>query len=143
MDNQDTQKSYADLLREVSRNAKELFASEIDLVRIEAKSSFKTVERHSYALIISVWFVLFAPLGLFASAILVLGDYWEGRYWLSSLVVGASALFVGLVLMKNTVKKIRSEPKLMQATQNTLNFVADKTKENVEDVSIALSGGKT
>lgn len=134
-----TQKSYADLLREITQNAKDLVSSEIDLIKTEAKSAFQKVASHSVGLGIGSWLLIVSPVAIFVSVVLLLGEYLNGQYWLSALIVGLSGMIVGGVLTKIAVKKI-SDIDAMSVTKKSLEKVSKRTKQDAQDLSLAIKG---
>jgi len=137
----DIQKSYADLLREITQNAKELVASEINLVKTEARSVYKNIIGHSVALSIGIWLVVFGPPFLLGSAVMVLGEQLDGRYWLSALIIGFTATLLGTVSLWIAAKRIANSHTSLQVTKKSIDRISKRTKDDVEDLSLALKGG--
>jgi uncharacterized membrane protein YqjE len=138
---EDASKSYAELLREITQNAKNFLSSEIELIKVEAKTVIKRVGSHSVALGIGMWLTVFAPLGLLTAAAIALGDYWGGRYWLSTLVISALALTTGLACIYTAVQKIKKAPVDLKSSKKALEKLSNVAKQDSRDLSYALKGG--
>jgi len=106
------EKPLSELIRDLINGSYALFQKEIKLARTEASHNARSIGRQVAA---SMTFAIIAWLGiqaLLAFSIIGLGKLLDGKFWLSSLIVGLIFLVPGIFLTIRSIKKIGHDASL-------------------------------
>lgn len=130
----DTTPSVATLLRQLADDGRTLVRQEITLARLELQSNAVSFAKRIGLVGFGIGMLLVGLLVLTAFLVLALGVLLDGRYWLSSLIVGATLAVAGLVALlvgrsglarqtmkpEQTVETIRDNREWMKAEARQL-----------------------
>lgn len=133
--------SYADVFREVTTSAKQLITSEIELVKVELKDLTTEATSHIAQAILFGALLIVSVIPLLAAAVIALGNYWDGNYALSSLVVGLACAVVGGIFAYRAINKLTNVD-VMPATQSSIAEGTESVKRKTAQVADAVQGEK-
>lgn len=112
--------SLGDLFKRLTTDTGELIRQEATLVKAEMRETGSTLASGAKEIGIAVGLALAGSLALVAFLVIGLGNVLDGRYWLSSLIVGVVALGVGMMLAKNAVSSVKKRGLAPKQTIETL-----------------------
>jgi len=119
-DFQASEPTWGEILAEVADGLKMITKGEFDLAKAEAKHA---AEKFRHSMVLAVSFGAMAIVGilpLIAAAVIGLGISLDGRYWLSSLIVGAVLVIVGAVTASVSLKRLGKEDLSLPQTRDSL-----------------------
>lgn len=91
--------SLGQLIKSLASDGQALIRQEIDLARTELQDSAVSLAKGSALVAAGLLFAALGGLVLLVFAVLALGALLDGRYWLSSLIVGGILALIGVVLL--------------------------------------------
>ena len=118
-----TNTSYADVFRDVTVSAKQLIQSEVALIKVEIKDVAENVSAHIVQAIFAGALIIVSAVPLLASAIIALGNYWDGNYALSSLVIGLVCAVVAGIVGYRAFTKLKNIDISLPATKESLAII--------------------
>ena len=87
------------LIKRLADDGRALVRQEVELAKIEVRSSVTAVARGSVFVAAGALFLVLGLLVLLVFALLGLGRLLDGQYWLSSLIIGGILSLGGVVLL--------------------------------------------
>lgn len=132
--------SYGALLREVTTSAKQLIQSEVQLIKVEMKEIVSEAGSHLTQTVLFGALVLASVVPLLAAAVIALGDYWDGNYALSSLVIGLALAVIGGVFGYRALRNLL-RLNVMPASTAALRDGADAVKRKSAQLTHAVAEG--
>ncbi len=130
-------KSYSHTINDVLVSAKNLLRSEINLFLTELQQLQPQFAKHLMQASFFGALVAFSVLPFLAFLVIGLGLILDGRYWLSSLVVGVLCVAIGVPLSKQALKKIKEEDFNFNQTKRSLKDILQTASEGFEKVNSA------
>ena len=106
------------IIKEITNSLVGLFRSEIRLAKTELARQSKYVARDSIKVALFGAIAGLGVLCLLAFVIVGLGDLFNGRYWLSSLLVGLALVIPGAVFAIQSAKQVGKDAKLPISRQS-------------------------
>lgn len=134
--------SYGVLIRDLALSTKNLVASEVELLNAEIRESRQKIQKHALQSLIFGFLVVLSLLPLLAFAVLALGNYLDGRYDLSALIVGVVMAAIGGPLAWRAYRKIKDEDWRMPETSVTLRQQKNLMHEKLNEMAHALGRRK-
>lgn len=116
--------SLGDLFKRLTTDTGELIRQEAGLAKAEIRETGTALVNDARAIGVAAGLGVAGALSLVAFLVIGLGVLLDGRYWLSSLVVGVVALAVGALMVKGAMRDIKQRSLVPQQTLETLR--ADK-----------------
>ena len=99
--------SLGELFKRLTSDSAELVRQEVALAKAELRETGGMLAADGAKVGAAVGLALAGALALTAFLVIALGNLFDGRYWLSALLVGAVMLVVGAVLAKNAVNDVK------------------------------------
>ena len=99
--------SLGELLKRLTSDSADLVRHEVALAKAELRETGGMLAADGAKVGAAVGLALAGALALTAFLVIALGNLFNGRYWLSALLVGAVMLAVGAVLAKNAVNDVK------------------------------------
>ena len=112
--------SIGDLFRRLTTDTGELIRQEAALAKAEIRETGSALAGDAREIGMAIGLALAGALALVAFLVIGLGNVLDGRYWLSSLIVGIVATGVGMMLAKNAVNDMKNRSFKPQQTIDTL-----------------------
>lgn len=135
--------SYGSVLRDVVESGAHLLHDEVALLKAELARSVASARDHLTQAALFGTLVALSVLPFMAFLVIGLGVLLDGRYWLSSLLVGLVFASVGGALAYRAWLKLKAEDFTLPRTRRSLGKDALAVQSKVEDVKdAATSGGK-
>lgn len=106
------------IIREFLDGFKGLLRGEIRLAKAEASQNARDAIRQFAQIGFATAMATLGALVLLAFAVIGIGTLLDGRFWLSSLIVGSVLFFPGLILMLVSMRKVRIDASLPQLRDN-------------------------
>lgn len=132
--------SYAAALRELAVSAQELLHNEVGLVKAELADSVSRAGRHIALTALFGALVALSLLPLIAFLVIALGDYLDGRYWLSSLITACAFAAIGGPLAWRAYIRLTTEDFTLPRTRQSLDRNAIAVQSRVEDLKNMSTG---
>ncbi len=126
-------KSFSQVLRDVGSSAKNLFDSELTLIKTEIRQSSEKLGRDLLRLTLFGALLAVSILPFLAFAIIALGEAFSQRYWLSSLTVALLCGGVGGLLTVRSYHQLKNDMGL-PATKQTLRDGANTFSDGIKHV---------
>jgi uncharacterized membrane protein YqjE len=127
-------------LRDVVAAATELLKDETRLARAEilatATEARGFIKKALYAAIL----VGLSVIPFMAFLVLAIGEYLDGRYWLSSLIVAAASGSIGLILYFDAKRELAGKARLPN-TRKSLDRAASAVQDKMYDIKLTTRGG--
>lgn len=136
----DKSPSYGQALYEIISSGRELLQSDFQLFKAELRESAKLVGKHGSQLVAFGTIFALSILPLVAFLVIGLGEILDGRYWLSSLIVGVVFAVIGGIMTYVTYKKIKSDPVDFSHTKSSLRHELNSVQEHVEKAKFVTKG---
>ncbi len=133
--------SLTSVLGEVASTAKELFKSELTLLEKQFLASVERLSRDAKQFTLFACLTLLSGFPILASAVIGLGILLDGRYWLSSLIVGVICLVMSAFMVSRTLKKIKHDELKINAEKAKIKKASDVVKNKMGEVTQAIQGG--
>ncbi len=112
--------SLGELLKRLTGDSADLVRHEVALAKAELRETGSMLAADGAKVGAAVGLALAGALALTAFLVIALGNLFDGRYWLSSLLVGAVLLGVGALLAKNAVNDVKRRGLAPRQTLATL-----------------------
>lgn len=122
--------SIADLIRSLATNLSSLFGKEIQLAKSEARESISEVQTAAAALATGVAVAMAGLVVLLMSAVYGLSNVLDP--WLAALVIGASALLVGYLMVASAKKKMSAGSVMPERTMDSIQKDAETLKRTTQ-----------
>ncbi len=135
--------SMTHVIAEVATSAKDLFQSEISLIEKQVKELIEKVGKETRQLAIFACLMLMSSFPILAFLIIGLGELLDGRYWLSSLIIGVLCFGGSAIMLSRSMKKLKEENLGLDAAQNKMKKAGRVVGNKLSDVTNALQGGLT
>ena len=135
-----TTASYGDIFREVTTSAKQLIQSEVALIKTEIKDVSTTASSHIAQAITFGALLIVSAVPLLASAVIALGNYWDGNYALSALVVGLACAAVSGFFVYRAVQGLQSVDMTLPASASSLAGSAQVFERKADRLVDAVKG---
>lgn len=129
--------SYGTALKNVAVSATNLLHRELDLVRAEFKTSATRVREHVIEVAVFGALLVLSVFPFLAFAVIALGELFDGRYWLSSLLVAVVCAGVGGYLSFRAYRKIKNDDIDFSRSRRTLNTTANTVRRHVDKLKDA------
>lgn len=133
--------TYLSAVQEVSGSIKDLMQSEISLFKAEISKSLPEFQKNSSQLIMSSGLYALGLLPFVAFMVLGLGEFLDGRYWLSSLIVSVVFFAIAIPLRARALKKLKGTNYLAKTIEN-LDRSLDSIKYQFEKIMLAAKGDR-
>jgi hypothetical protein len=108
-------------IRDAQEGLRQVMKTEIHLAATELKTGALGLTHRSKLLLAFAGLAIWGVLPLTAFAVIGLGVLLGDGYWLSSLILAAFALIVGVIGVMSQIKKAKEEDLSMRRTRRTLN----------------------
>lgn len=138
-DERDHDTSLGELFRRLTSDTTDLLRSEVELAKAEARETGTRLAKDAARIGIAAAMALVGMLALSAFLVIALGLALDGRYWLSSLIVGVAAAGVGYVLLQSALRDIRERGVTPKQTIDSLRETAQWAKEEAREVKRELT----
>lgn len=112
--------SLGELFRRLSSDTTDLLRQELDLAKSEVRETGGRLAETGTKVGMGAGLAVMGGLALTAFLIILLGNAFGGRYWLSSLVVGVLAAGSGYSLITGALKQFREQSLVPKQTMDTL-----------------------
>lgn len=132
---------YRAAVKGVAKSAADLIHKEFLLVREELRESLKSAQKHMVEAVTYGVLLYLSILPFMAFAIIGLGDIMEGRYWLSSLVVGVVTAIAGQVLSTRALRKIREDDFKLTRSKLSLEQLYHSMNRQLHRIKNTTTGG--
>jgi uncharacterized membrane protein YqjE len=132
--------SYSDVFREVTTSAKQLIQSELELVKVELKDLTAQITSNLTQVVLFGALVIVSAVPLLASAVIALGDYWDGNYALSALIVGLACLAVGGIFGYRAITKLLNLDMSLPAATDSLQEGVETVQRKSSQLTTAVAG---
>lgn len=109
-----------ELFKRLTTDTAELIRQEATLAKAEIRETGSALAGDARDIGIAMGLAVAGALALVAFLVIALGGLLDGRYWLSSLIVGAIALAVGMVMAKRAVADMKHRSLAPKQTMETL-----------------------
>lgn len=124
------ERSIAEILTDIARNAQEIIRAEIRLARLEAQAQIRTAAQGAILLaagggVSLLALALVSIAGVYLLAMIV-------ATWIAALIMAALAAVIGALLITAGLKQMRSVTLAMPRTLAAITRVAARGKEGVE-----------
>jgi uncharacterized membrane protein YqjE len=134
---QRAERSFGDLLREVTSDIAALFRKEVELAKVELSEKASDVGKQVGAIALGGAVLFAGALALLAAVVNLVG--WviaeitspELAVWLAPLIVGGVLAFVGYGMVKKAMTALRNESLLPEQTTQTLQENKEWLKEKI------------
>ena len=137
------QQTYSSVMREVGQSTRDLIKSEINLLLAEFKVVGQKVGRHTTEVVVFGSLVFLSVIPFLAFLVISLGEYLDGRYWLSSLIVSVACALVGGPLAYRAFKKIKNEDLKMPHTKSAFEKEVATVQRKFQDLkTTAIAQGE-
>lgn len=121
--------SFSSVIRDLAGSAKDLFHSEVGLVRAEMSDSARRIARHSAQAAIFGAFLALSVIPFMAFLVIGFGELLDGRYWLSSLLVAILFAAVGGTMTYKAYEKLKED-----------DLTLPKTRQSLEEIKSTVTG---
>lgn len=129
----------APLVKRLSSDTRDLLQQEIALAKLEVTSSVATIARGSVFIVAGGVFLGVGLLVLLVFLILGLGSLLDGRYWLSTLIVGgvlALCGIIGLLVGKRRMAATSLKPdKTIDSVRKTREWAGAEARELKQELT--------
>ncbi len=133
--------TYAEIFRDLTTSAKQLILNEVELVKVEVKDlSSQATAQITQAIIFGALLIVSA-VPLLAAAVIALGQYWDGNYVLSALIVGLGCAVLSGIFLYRSVSKLGDAAAAMPATSQALKEGAEVVQRKSSQLTTAVAGG--
>lgn len=126
-------------LKDVVTAATDLIKNETRLARAEIAESAKRTGEFAKMAAMAGALVLLSAIPLMGFLILLLGEWWDGRYWLSSFVVGAAMACAGAAVFVSAKKSV--EKAGLKATRHSLEDAVETVQSKLNEMKQSTLGG--
>ncbi len=130
--------SLISVVKEIATSAKDVFQSEIILVKEELKSAAKEAAKDSAQMMMALGLVILSALPFVAFLVLGLGEILDGQYWLSSLIVAVVIAAIGGVWASIKFKELKNED--LKLNHTGLKREVQSVKRSFQDLKNATQG---
>ena len=134
------EKSYGSVLNEVITSVKDVMRSEVNLFATEFKQLQPNLTKHIAQATMFGWLLAVSVLPMLAFLVIGLGELLDGRYWLSSLIVGILCAAIGGSLALKAFSKIKNEDFNFNQTKRSLHDTMQTTAKTFDKVKAATKG---
>jgi uncharacterized membrane protein YqjE len=135
-----TDKSYSEIFGNIGSSAKDILQNDVSLVLTELKQIKNKITGESYKALIYGFVLYLSAFPLMAFAILGLGKYLDGKYWLSSFIVGSVLLFISAIGLSTTFKKVKSIDVDLKKTKAVLKKEGEVFQDQLSKIQFAMKG---
>ncbi len=132
--------SYAEIFRDLTSSAKQLIQSEVALIKTEAKEIASEATANVTQAILFGALIIASVVPLLASAVIALGQLWDGNYALSALVVGLGCATVGGVFFYRAIKRMGDVKVAMPAATESLKDGSESVQRKSAQLTDAVAG---
>ncbi len=133
------ERSLGDLLKQLSTETTDLMRQEVALAKAEVRQVGATLAADVSKIGIAFGLALAGMMAITAFLIAGLGGLLGGKYWLSSLIVGAVFVAIGAALGLNAVADIKRRGLALGATAQSLREGASWAKREAREVKQAVT----
>lgn len=131
----DSHQPFPTILKEILHSLSTLLKNELNLVQAEVRLALKESKKDTLFVAGFAIVVVLGLLPFFAFLVLGLGQLFNGRYWLSSLVVSLLCWSIGGLTLRYYTKKMANSDFLLPHTRESLRFEANILKNKVQSIS--------
>ena len=135
-----TMNSYSSVMREIGSSTKELIESEINLFLAELKVVGQNVGRHTTEVMLFGFLLAISTIPFLAFLVIGLGEWLDGRYWLSSLVVALVCALIGGPMAYRSFKKIKESDLKMPHSTAAFKKEVETVQKKFEDLKTTVKG---
>lgn len=132
--------TYTEIFRDLTTSAKQLILNEVELIKVEAKDLTTQATANITQAILFGALLVVSAVPLLAAAVLYLGQYWDGDYALSALVVGAVCAAVSGLFLFRSIRNLSEVDAAMPATSQSLKDGAEVMQRKSSQLSTAVAG---
>ncbi len=126
--------SIGELLKRVTSDSAELIRQEVTLAKVEMRESLSTMAQDATRASIGLGLTLVGVLAFATFLIAGLGVLFDGRYWLSALIIGVIFLAVGFFLARNALSEMKQHGLVPDQTVESLRRDAAWAKREAKEV---------
>lgn len=131
--------SLGELLKRLTTDSAELIQQEVELAKTELRETGTAYARDAAKIGVAAGLAFVGVLALSAFAVIGLGNVLGGRYWLSSLIIGAAAAGIGYMMVTNAVNDMKNRGVKPRETLETLRedkaWVGQQARELKHDLT--------
>lgn len=136
----ETPPNLSTALKDVVGSATELLKNEARLAREEIKESTQLTREYLHDLIMAEVIMVLGLIPFLAFLVLIFGEWLNGRYWLSSLLVSIVCSGIGL-FMYLAAKTKMPDGKVLKSTRRNLETAADSVVNKLNYLKQTTFGG--
>lgn len=137
-DERDHDASLGELFRRLTGDTTELLRAEVQLAKAEFRETGTRLAEDVMRVGIAAAMALVGTFALTAFLIIAIGNVLDGRYWLSSLIVGVALTGGGYVIVQSAVRDIKQRGITPTQTIDSLREGAQWAKEESRAVKREL-----
>ena len=135
-----SQQTYSSVMKEVGQSTRDLLQSEINLIMAEFRQMTHNLGKHTTQAVIYSSLLFLSVIPFLAFLVIGLGEYLDGRYWLSSLIVSIACALVGGPLANRAFKKIKTEDLKMPHMKASLEKEVATVQRKFQDLKTTAQG---
>jgi uncharacterized membrane protein YqjE len=119
--------------------ATDLLKNEARLAHVEVTEAVTSMQKIGQRMALAYALMISGLAPLMAAVILILGEMWGGRYWLSSLVVAVAFSGTGLALYAFFTRKFK-ESMSLSATRRSVEMASDTVQNKIDQLKQTIGG---
>lgn len=132
-----------ELFKRLTSDTGELIRQEATLAKAEIRETGSALVGDARDIGIAAGLAIAGALALVAFLVIGLGNLLDDRYWLSSLIVGAVALGIGMVMVKRATNDIKQRGLTPKQTMDTLREDKAWASQQARELSHDLTADPT
>lgn len=136
----DHTESLGTLIKSLASDGQTLIRQEVDLARTELTDSAISLAKGSAFVAVGLIFAALGGLVLLVFAILGLGALLDGRYWLSTLIVGGVLALIGIVLLLIGKRGMANDSLKPDRSLETLQETSSWARIEAQDFKKEIAG---
>ena len=129
-----SQQTYSSVMKEVGQSTRDLIQSEINLIMAEFKQVTHNLGKHTTQAVVYSSLLFLSVIPFLAFLVIGLGEYLDGRYWLSSLIVSIACALVGGPMAMRAFKKIKTDDLKMPHVRSSLEKEVETVQRKFQDL---------
>lgn len=135
--------SLGELLKQLTSDSAELVQQEVELAKTEMRETVAAYAKDAAQVGVAASLAFVGVLALSAFLVIGLGLIMGGRYWLSSLIVGAVASGTGYAMVTRAVNDMKTRGLKPRATLATLREDKDWAVQQARELKHDLTSNPT
>jgi uncharacterized membrane protein len=133
------ERSLGDLLKQLSTDTTDLMRQEVALAKAEVRQAGAALGADASKIGIAAGLAFAGAIAITAFLVTGLGALLDGKYWLSSLIVGVLFFLTGAALVRNAVADIKRRAAGLGETAQSLREDAAWAKRETREVKHVLT----